>query len=148
MTVVQFSVEVEAPPEEVWRVTSDPVNLPYWDRHIVGVHVPEGGLGPGVGYEVEMSFVAMRTTVRARVLEWEAPWRSSIRLEGLLEATVTTSIASLPFERSLLRHEIAYRFRGPLGGFGAAGLNALGGASMALRRGVMAQKRQIEEGRL
>ena len=32
MTTVEFSVEVEAPPEQVWTVASDPRNLPHWDR--------------------------------------------------------------------------------------------------------------------
>ena len=146
MTVVQFSVEVEAPPEAVWKVASDPGNLPQWDRHIIRVRIPEGGLGPGVHYEVDMGFMAVSTTVQAEVLEWEEPSHTRIALHGLLEAVVTTSIASLPHDRSLLRHEVDYRFRGPLGRFGAASLNALGGASLALRRGVLAQKRQIEDG--
>ena len=47
-----------------------------------------------------------------------------IKLTGLLEATVTTAIASLPFDRSVLRHEISYRFRGPLGGIGAQSIQA------------------------
>ena len=34
MTTVEFSVEVEAPPERVWTVASDPRNLPHWDRHV------------------------------------------------------------------------------------------------------------------
>jgi len=145
MTVVEFSVEVEAPPQAVWSITSDPANLPLWDRHVIEVSVPHGGLGPGARYDVVMGFMGVRTTVRAEVLEWEPPWRAVIRLAGLLEAIVTTSIGSLPFERSVLRHEIDYRFRGPLGSFGAAGVNALGGAGLALRHGVLAQKRQIEE---
>ena len=145
MTVVQFSVEVDASPERVWEVASDPCNLPQWDRHIIRVRLPEGGLAPGVRYEVDMGFLAVHTTVQAEVLEWERPWRTRIALHGLLEAVVTTSIASLPHDRSLLRHEVEYRFRGPLGGFGATGLNMLGGAQMALRRGVLAQKRQIED---
>lgn len=70
-----------------------------------------------------------------------------IRLSGLVDALVTTSIAKLPYERSVLRHEVDFRFRGPLGGFGAASLNALGGAQMALRHGVMAQKHQVEDAR-
>jgi uncharacterized protein YndB with AHSA1/START domain len=145
MTVVQFSVEVDASPERVWEVASDPGNLPQWDRHIIRVRLPEGGLGPGVKYEVDMGFMAVHTTVAAEVLEWERPWRTRIALHGLLEAVVTTSIASLPHDRSLLRHEVEYRFKGPLGGFGAASLNVLGGAQMALRRGVLAQKHQIED---
>jgi uncharacterized protein YndB with AHSA1/START domain len=146
MTVVQYSVEVDAPPKRVWDVTSDPGNLPHWDRHIQSVRVPDGGLALGVRYQVVMRFVALRTTVGAEVLEWEPPWRAVIRLSGLLEATVTTAIASLPFERSVLRHEIVYRFRGPLGGVAARSVQAVGGSQLALRRGVLAQKREIEQG--
>lgn len=144
MTTVEFSVEVDASPEATWRIASDPRNLPQWDKHIVRVDVPEGGMRPGATYEVSMGLMGVHTTVRATVLEWEPPWRSSLKLEGLLTATVTTSIASLPFDRSMLRHEVSFRFRGPFGRFGAAGLNAMGGAQFALRRGVLAQKREIE----
>ena len=146
MTVLEFSVEVDARAQDVWAITSDPANLPTWDRHIVEVRAPQHGLALGVRYDVVMSFMGVRTTVHAEVLEWEPPWRAVIRLVGLLEATVSTSIASLPFDRSVLRHEIEYRFRGPLGRFGAASLNAVGGAGIALRHGVWAQKRQIEQG--
>jgi uncharacterized membrane protein len=144
VTTVEFSVEVDAPPQRVWQVTSDPANLPHWDRHIESVDVPEGGLGLGVRYRVMMRFMSLRTTVEAEVLEWEPPWRAVIRLSGLLEATVTTAIASLPYERSVLRHEITYRFRGLFGGIGAKSIQAVGGSQMALKRGVLAQKREIE----
>ena len=146
MTTVEFSVEVDAPPERVWAVTSDPVNLPHWDRHIESVRVPPEGLNLGVRYEVMMRFLAFRTTVDAEVLEWEPPWHATVRLSGLLEATVSTSIAELPFHRSVLRHEITYRFRGPFGGLGARSIQAVGGSQMALKRGVLAQKREIEAG--
>jgi uncharacterized protein YndB with AHSA1/START domain len=145
VTSVEFSVEVNASPERVWEVAGDPGNLPQWDRHIVRVRMPEGGMAAGVDYEVDMGFMAVATTVRAHVLEWEPPWRSTIRLAGLLEAEITTSVGSLPHGRSVLRHEVEYRFIGPLGGFGATGLNMLGGAHFALKRGVLAQKRQIEQ---
>jgi hypothetical protein len=82
--------------------------------------------------------------VRCDVLEWEPPWRSRVRLHGVLDATVTTSIASLPYDRCMLRHEVDYVFRGPLGRFAAASLNAVGGAQLALRHGALAQKREIE----
>jgi uncharacterized protein YndB with AHSA1/START domain len=145
MSTVEFSVEVEAPPETAWQVASDPRNLPQWDKHIVRVDLPSEGMQRGARYDVVMALMGVQATVHAEVLEWEPPWRSSVRLTGLLEATVTTSVASLPFDRSLLRHEVTYRFRGPFGGFGAAGLNAMGGAQYTLRRGVLAQKREIEE---
>jgi uncharacterized protein YndB with AHSA1/START domain len=145
VTTIEFSVEIDASPERVWQVTSDPMNLPHWDKHIESVDVPDGGLALGVRYQVMMRFMSLRTAVEAEVLEWEPPWRASIRLSGLLEATVATTIASLPFERSVLRHEITYRFRGPFGGIGAQSIQALGGSQMALKRGVLAQKREIED---
>ena len=145
MTTIEFSVEIDAPPERVWQVTSNPANLPHWDKHIESVELPEGGLALGVRYRVMMRFMSLRTTVDAEVLEWEPPWRASIRLTGLLEATVTTTVASLPFARSVLRHEITYRFRGLFGGVGAQSIQVLGGSQMALKRGVLAQKREIEE---
>jgi uncharacterized protein YndB with AHSA1/START domain len=144
MTTVEFSVEVDAAPEATWQIASDPRNLPQWDKHIVRVDLPEGGMKAGASYEVVMGLMGVHTTVRATVLEWEPPWRSSVRLAGLLEATVTTSVGTLPFDRSMLRHEVSFRFRGPFGRLGATGLNAMGGAQYALRRGVLAQKREIE----
>ena len=145
MTTASFSVEVEAPPEIAWEVAADPRNLPHWDRHIVAVSLPDRGLAPGVTYEVTMSFMAVRASVRCEVLEWEPPWRSAIRLRGLLDAKVTTSIASLPYDRCLLRHEVNYVFKGPVGRFAAASVNAVGGAQLALRHGTLAQKREIEK---
>ncbi len=146
MTTVEVSAEIAAPPQRVWNVTSDPRNLPHWDKHLVAVGLPEEGLGRGARYEVVMRFMAVRAKVRAEIVEWEPPWRSKIRLVGLLDATVTTSIASLPFERSLLRHEVSYRFRGPFGSLGAKSLAAVGGPQLALKRGLAAQKREIESG--
>jgi uncharacterized protein YndB with AHSA1/START domain len=147
MTTVEYSVEVDAPPEAVWEVTSDPRGLPAWERHIESVSVPPDGLGPGVRYEVTMAFMSVRATVPCIVREWEPPWRSVVELGGLLVATVTTSIASLPFDRSVLRHEVRYVFKGPLGSFAAASVRAIGGAEYALRRGTEAQRRQIEAAR-
>jgi polyketide cyclase/dehydrase/lipid transport protein len=144
MTTVEYSIEVDATPEEVWAVTSDPLGLPAWERHIESVSVPAGGLKPGARYDVTMSFMGVRATVPCLVREWEPPWRSVVELGGLLKARVTTSIASLPFERSVLRHEVTYVFRGPLGSFAAASVRAVGGAEYALRRGTEAQRRQIE----
>ena len=144
MTSSEYSVEIDAPPEAVWEVTSDPRTLPHWDRHIIAVKVPEKGLRQASKYSVVMGFMGVRASIPCAVLEWEPPWRARIRLGGVLNATVTTSIASLPFDRSLLRHQIDYVFRGPLGAFAAASVNAVGGAQYALKRGTLAQKREIE----
>jgi carbon monoxide dehydrogenase subunit G len=143
-TRADASIEIDAPPETVWKMASDPRNLPHWDRHIEAAHVARETLRPGSRYEVRMRFMAVTARVEVEVREWEPPWRAVLQLHGLLQATVTTSVASLPFDRSLLRHEVEYRFKGPLGLFGARSLNAVGGAHLALRRGLVAQKREIE----
>jgi ligand-binding SRPBCC domain-containing protein len=144
VSTAEYSVEVDAPPEIVWEVVSDPRNLPHWDRHIRAISLPQDGLAAGARYEVEMAFMAVRAVVPCEVLEWEPPWRASFHLGGLLDATVITTVASLPFDRSILRHEVTYIFRGPLGSFGASSVTAVGGAGFALRRGTLAQRREIE----
>jgi len=149
VTVVSFAVEVDAPPERVWEVVSNPVNLPHWDRHIVRVEgVPASGLSAGVRYVTVMRFMAVRARVRAEVLEWEAPRRSTIRLSGALDATVTTTVEPLEDGRSRLEHVVRYRFRGgPFGDLAARSLALVGGAQYALRRGTLAQRREIESRR-
>jgi uncharacterized protein YndB with AHSA1/START domain len=147
MTLVEFDIVVDAPPGMVWEVISDPRNLPHWDRHIVRVDgVPPEGLGEGTRYSTEMRFMAFRTTVDGQVLEWDPPRRSKIRLTGLLDATVTSTVEPLAGDRSLLEHVIDYRFRGgPLGEIAARSLARVGGAHLALRHGTLAQKQEIEK---
>jgi len=147
VTTVEFDVVVDAPPEAVWEVISDPRRLPHWDRHIVRVEgVPAEGLREGIRYKTQMRFFAFRSTIDGEVLEWDPPHRTKIRLTGLLDATVTSTIEPLPGDRCLLEHVVDYRFRGgPLGELAARSLGRVGGAHLALRRGALAQKRDIEE---
>jgi uncharacterized protein YndB with AHSA1/START domain len=146
MTVVTAEIEIDAPAERVWDLVSDPRNLPHWDRHIVRVTgVPKTGLEEGVRYTTEMRFMAVRAKVRARVLEWEPPRRATFRLEGLLDATVTSTVEPIEDGRTRLEHVVQYSFRGgPLGDVAARSLRLTGGAGFALRRGIAAQKREIE----
>ena len=147
VTLVAFDLVVDAPPEAVWEVISDPRRLPQWDRHIVRVDgIPPDGLREGCRYTTEMRFVVLRSTIDGEVLEWDPPHRSKIRLTGLLDATVTSSIEPLAGDRSLLQHVVDYHFRGgPLGEIAARSLARVGGAHLALRHGTLAQQREIEE---
>ena len=148
MSLVSFGVELEATTEETWEVVCDPRNLPQWDRHIVEVEgVPKTGLAAGMRYTTVMKFLAVRARVACAVLEWEPPRRSVIHLSGLLEATVSTTVTSLPGHCCWLEHEIDYVFHGGhLGELAARSLRLLGGPQFALRHGTLAQKRQIEGG--
>lgn len=148
MTVVEAQIELDATPEEAWSVVADPYNLPQWDRHITSVEgVPEGGLDSGVRYTSVMKFVAVRARVECHVIEFYPPRRSVIELSGLVDAVVTTTITPLGTDRSVLFHHVDYRFRGGvLGELAARSVRMLGGAQLALRHGITAQKRQIEAG--
>jgi len=146
MSIVKVTVEVEAEPERVWAVIADPRNLPQWSRFIEGVEdVPDDGLALGVEYTVVLR-AALRARVPAAVVEWDPPRHAVVRLSGLVDAIITTDVSELSRGRSKLKHLVDYRFRGgTLGEIGARSLRALGGAGFAIRHGVQAQKRQIEE---
>ncbi len=145
MTVVDVQVEVDAPPERVWRVVSDPRNLSRWDRHIVAVRgVPAGGLQVGTEYTTDIRLMGVTARIRARVLKLDDERMARIRLSGLLDGVVETRLAPLAGGRTKLSQRVDYRFAGgPLGAIAAGAVRNLGAAAI-LRRGVLAQKRQAE----
>jgi carbon monoxide dehydrogenase subunit G len=145
LSVVQASVDVEAPPERVWEVVADPTNLTRWDHHIEAVEgVPEDGLREGNEYMVTVRLVAVRARVKVRVVELRPHEYAKVRLDGLLDGTVQTWLEPVGAGGTRLRHRIQYRFRGgPFGRLAARGVKLLG-ASMLLRRGTQAQKLQAE----
>jgi uncharacterized membrane protein len=148
MSVVRQWVMVDASPQEVWDVVSNPRHLPSWNRYIRSVDdVPENGLREGSSYWTEMGVMGVSFRVRAQVEELDPPRFARIRLSGPLEATVRTWIRPVGTRRSRLEHEVEYRLKGgPLGALIARGLQVVGAPSM-LRRGIRAQKRQAEQGR-
>jgi uncharacterized protein YndB with AHSA1/START domain len=147
MSVVQLSVEVDAPPETVWSMVADPRNLPRWDRHIVSVRgLPPGGLREGAEYTTEIRFMGARAHATSRVIEFRPPEYSKVQIRGLVDGTVETWLEPIDGgKRTRLRHRVEYRFiGGPIGRLGARAVNVLG-APVLLKRGVNAQKRQAEE---
>lgn len=146
MTVVSVEVEVDAPVEAVWEVVSEPRNLHHWERHVAKVRdLPRGPLHEGASYTAVMRFMRVSADVHVKILRWEPPRHAEFRLRGPLAAVVRTTVRPLPGGRSVLRHEVDYRFPlGPIGAFAARSLALVGGAHFALKRGALAQKREIE----
>jgi uncharacterized membrane protein len=145
LSVVQTSVDVEAPPERVWEVVADPTNLPRWDHRIEAVEgVPEDGLREGTEYMVMVRLMGLHARVKVRVVELRPHEYAEVRLDGLLDGTVQTWLEPLAGGETRLRHRIQYRFKGgPFGRLAARGVKLLG-ASVLLRRGAQAQKLQAE----
>ena len=148
MTRIRESTLVDAPVEEVWSVVSDPRNLPRWNRHIVDVHdVPEDGLQPGSRYWTEIGGAGVHFRVRAQVEELDPPRYSRIRLSGPLDAVVQTWVHPAGRQRSRLEHEVDFHLHhtGPLDELIGRALRVFG-ATTLLRRGIRAQKQQVEAG--
>jgi uncharacterized membrane protein len=145
MSVVRQWAVVDAPPEDVWEVVSDPRNLPRWNRYIRSVHdVPDDGLKVGTTYWTEMGVMGAKFRIKAQVEDIDPPRFARIRLSGPLDAVVRTWIRPVGSRRSRLEHEIDYRMRGgPIGAMIARGLQVMGAPAL-LRRGIRAQKRQVE----
>ncbi|MGH2710751.1 MAG: SRPBCC family protein [Actinomycetota bacterium] len=147
MTRIRETMNVDAPPEEVWGIISDVRNLPHWNKHILAVHdVPEGELATGSRYWTEMGGFGVRFRVRAEVMEVKPPRYARVRLSGPLDAIVQTWVHPSGRERSMLEHQVDYSLRGGVLGRGIARLLKRLGASGLLHRGMLAQKREAETG--
>lgn len=147
MSLVRETVEIDAPPAEVWRTVSDPHNLPRWNPHIRAVTgAPDGPLATGDRYVTEMRILGVKVLVRAQVIQVDAPRYSEILLTGPLEATVRTRLRPIGHARTRLDHEVDYHLKGgPVGELVSRAVKLLG-AHVLLKRGAKAQKRQIELG--
>jgi uncharacterized membrane protein len=145
VSVVEASIDIDAPPEQVWRVVANPNNLPRWDRHVADVHdVPSGGLRTGSEYSTEIRLWGVRARARAHVVELRDGEYAKVRLRGPIDALIETWVEPRDGNRAHLRHRVEYRFPGgPLGELAGRAVGRLG-ANAILRRGVEAQKRQVE----
>ena len=145
VTVIQQSEIVDATPDEVWRIVGDPRNLPKWNKHILAVHeVPPNGLRPGARYWTEMGGFGIKFRVLAEVEALEAPRYSRIRLSGPIDAVVRTWVHPAGRRRARLEHEVDYHIPGgPLGAIIERAIKRLGATGL-LKRGLRAQKRQVE----
>jgi uncharacterized membrane protein len=147
MTTVRQVVLVDATPQEVWDVISDPRNLPHWNQHIHAVSgVPDRPLQVGDTYRTELRILGLPIHIRARVLELEPPRNSMVHLSGPIEAVVRTWVRPVGHSRARLEHEVEYTMRGgPVGALVARAVRYLG-APTILKKGIRAQKREVETG--
>lgn len=145
VTTIRDSAIVDASAEEVWAVISDPRNLPRWNRLVRAVHgVPDDGLREGSRYWTELGGFGMSVRVRADVVELDQPRYARVRLTGPVEATVRTWVRPAGSRRSRLEHEVDYHLKGgPIGEAIARALRVFGAPTL-LKRGLRAQKRQVE----
>ncbi|HJV04167.1 MAG TPA: SRPBCC family protein [Actinomycetota bacterium] len=147
MSLIRVAETVDATPQEVWEVVADPRNLPLWNRHIREVHdVPDHGLKEGSRYWTTVSALGVSVRVDAEVEEIDPPRFARVRLTGPVDAVVRTWVGPAGSGKSRLEHEVEYHLRGgPVGELLERALRTFGGQTL-LRRGIRAQKRQVETG--
>jgi uncharacterized protein YndB with AHSA1/START domain len=144
-SVVEVSVDIDATPEEVWRVVADPRNLQRWDRHIALIEGARGELHEGDEYTTELRFMGARARAHMKVLALKPHEYSKVAMDGVVDGTVESWMEPLDGDRTRLRHRVSYRFRGgPLGEVAGRAVRMMG-AGAILKRGVQAQKRQVED---
>lgn len=79
-------------------------------------------------------------------MEIDPPRNSVVRLSGPIEAEVRTWVRPVGRARSRLEHEVEYTMRGgPVGALVARAVRYLG-APTILKKGIKAQKREVETG--
>ena len=147
VNVIRQAVVIEAPPEEVWKVVSDPRNLPRWNAHIRSVTgAPDRELRPGDSYWTELGAMGIHVRVRSTVESVDRPRSAVVRISGPIRGVVRTWLRPVGSGRCRLEHEVEYSMAGgPVGAMISAAVKRLGGPTI-LRRGLTAQKRQVEAG--
>ena len=144
-SVAQVSVDIDATPEQVWKVVADPKNLERWDRHISVVEGARGELREDDEYTTELRFMGVRARTKMKVLLLKPNEYSKVRMSGVVDGTVETWIEPIDGDRSRLRHRVEYRFKGgSLGAFAARAVQMMGAGGL-LKHGVQEQKRQVED---
>ncbi len=148
MSVVTASIEIAAPPEEVWETVMDPKCLEHW----VTIHRRLVRADPGparVGFEMEQAIHLRGVTldVHWELVECKPPHRAVWEGRGPARSRAHTEYL-LSDEAGRTRFDYKNEFRAPLGPVGAIVSRALVGGipQREANRTLQALKEQIEQG--
>jgi uncharacterized protein YndB with AHSA1/START domain len=80
--VIQDKVLINASPEQVWTVISDPELVPLWNKKATDIVIISSG-DPRPGYKYRISYVMSKkkTEMRAEIVEYDKPSRLLNRME-------------------------------------------------------------------
>jgi carbon monoxide dehydrogenase subunit G len=149
MSVVTASIEIAAPPEEVWETVMDPQCLEHWVTiHRRLLRADEGPVR--VGFEMEQAIHLRGVTldVRWELVECKPPHRAVWEGRGPARSRAHTEYL-LNEEDGRTRFDYKNEFRAPLGPVGAIVSRALVGGipQREANRTLRALKEKIEQGR-
>ena len=111
MRTIETSIDIDAPPDRVWRVFADTAAWPEWNPFI---RCLEGALEPGAVLVVTIQPPgrgAMR--LKPRVIEFEPGrrlrWLGRLGVRGIFDGEHSFSIEPLPEGRTRFRHGEVFR---------------------------------------
>lgn len=138
---VERSIDIPAPPADVWRVLVDFAAYPAWNPFVIRVAAP-AGLEVGRGLDVRISNGGSEMGFAPEVLAVdparELRWVGRVFVPGLLDGEHSFHLESAPGGTRFTQRE---RFRGVLVPFAGSSLDVAGGfdaMNTALRDRVLA----------
>ncbi|MFZ5817994.1 MAG: SRPBCC family protein [Bacillota bacterium] len=89
---IQEKVTVQAPPEKVWGLVSDPRNAPRFNRMVQEIQdLQEKPGGVGTRWKA-ITQMAGRVEIANEITEWDPPRRLGIRMQGPASGTLTFTL--------------------------------------------------------
>jgi len=90
---IEASIAIDAPPESVWPIATDPRLVSRWNSNIVRVEYDgEGAVETGTRWTQVVSILGSEETMEAEVVECHPPFRGVVRMRGRGEPLVTTTV--------------------------------------------------------
>jgi len=92
---LEASIEIDAPPEAVWPIATNPNLAPQWNSNIVRVvYDGNGEVHAGTTWIQVLRVLGREETMRGEVVECDPPHRGVVRFQGPGDPVVTTTIGS------------------------------------------------------
>jgi hypothetical protein len=103
---ISTDIEIDAPPERVWRVLTDFASYPDWNPFVTRI---AGDLSPGAKLTVRLQPPGgLGMTIKPRIVEHEAgksfAWRGQLGIRGLFDGAHRFEVSPLPGNRTRLVH--------------------------------------------
>src|SRR5262245_14763489 len=93
----EYTIDIPAPREVVWRVAQDSARRPSWDVRVARYEI-DGDPASGAALRITLRMWGTRPVVEGRFLRFDPPLQSAIRLDRSTSAWVMTGGGTWRFD--------------------------------------------------